>query len=338
MEDRRQGKPDLTEHHTTTVPAIPVIIGPTASGKTGLSLKLAHALSTELGRVAEIVSADSRQVYSGMDIGTAKPGIKERQGIPHHLLDIVTPDINYTAGMFAVDARKCIHQILERGNVPVVVGGSGFYVQALFEGLSAPPADPKVYVQLEERMEHEGYEALYAELYAVDPIAARAHSQNNRVKTLRALACYLQTGKPYSSYSGDSTVNEQGAEPATKFRAKYLGLNPPRPELYERINSRVLEMINDGLVEEARALLDTGYTATSPGMRTVGYAEAICYLNGELGHGAMVSAIQQATRRYAKRQVTWFKRVDEVHWLEGPDLQPAFQWFRTAIEENSTRL
>ncbi|HVZ39567.1 MAG TPA: tRNA (adenosine(37)-N6)-dimethylallyltransferase MiaA [Candidatus Kapabacteria bacterium] len=287
------------------LPIVPVIFGPTCSGKTALALELAQCAER-----VEIVSADSRQIYLGMDIGTAKPSRQERSIAPHHFIDIVTPDTLYSAGRYAAEARACIADILERGGAPLVVGGSGFYIKALFEGLSAPTADPAVLERLAERGEREGYAALYEELIRVDPQAAATHSPNNHVKTLRALGCYYQTGMPYSSWLASEGL------PAAAFVPAYHGIAPPRERLYANINARVHRMLTEGLLDEVRALLAAGQDADAPGLRTVGYAEALRYLRGELDLETMTALIQQSTRRYAKRQMTWFRRVENVRWME----------------------
>jgi len=290
---------------------VPVIVGPTASGKTAMSLLVARSVGN-----VEIVSADSRQVYIGMDIGTAKPSESERREIPHHLIDIIPPSERYSAGRFASDARAVIDEIVARGRLPLVVGGSGFYIRALFEGLSAPAADPAVYRELERRGEVEGYDRLYEELQRLDPTAAAAHSPNNREKTLRALACIVATGQPYSSFATEEAI------PAWDRRPAYFGIAPSRPELYARIDRRVEEMVESGLIEETRGLLEGGYNASDPGMRTVGYREALDYLSGECDIESMIARIQQSTRRYAKRQTTWFRRVEGVRWSERPAPDP----------------
>jgi tRNA dimethylallyltransferase len=289
---------------TLSLLRVPVIAGPTASGKTGLSLELA----ARLGGI-EIVSADSRQIYTGMEIGTAKPTPEERGLVPHHMIDVVSPEVNYTAGDFALAARQAIDGILHRGNLPLLVGGSGFYIRALFEGLGAPTVDQSIYDALVERADREGYEVVHAELEKVDPEAARAHSPNNRVKTFRALTCYLQTGRPYSQFVGENAI---GGAP---FRPVYIGLRIGRDGLYDRINRRVLTMIDQGLVAETEGLLHRGLAPDAPGFRTVGYAEALEHLAGNLTLDRMIAAIQQATRRYAKRQLTWFGRIEGMEWV-----------------------
>lgn len=283
-----------------------VIVGPTASGKTALSLEVA----ARSNRSVEIISADSRQIYTGMDIGTAKPTAMELQQVPHHLINILPPSQRYAAGRFADDATTAIREVLSRGNFPVVVGGSGFYVQALFEGLTAPTADPEIYALLEQRLITEGYDALHQQLQAVDPVAAAAHSPNNRAKTLRALACYLQTGQPYSDFLTANTAA------FLRFVPQYVVLSPSRDLLYRRINQRVLQMLELGFMEEVDRLLANGLTEADPGMKTVGYAEAISHRAGKIDFEQMIELMQQSTRRYAKRQVTWFRRLSDGVWLQ----------------------
>jgi tRNA dimethylallyltransferase len=276
---------------------VPVIIGPTAAGKSALAMRMAGEIPH-----AEIVSADSRQVYIGMDAGTAKPTAHEQSLVRHHMIDIVTPDVAYSAGQYAVAARETIRDARARGATPIVVGGSGFYIRALFEGLGAPEADPQIVALLEQRAEREGYDALVEELRRVDPVAAAAHSANNRVKTLRALACWMQTGRRYSEFGGSGALGRFELEP------RYIGVFPEREELYEQINRRTIAMVRGGLVEETRRLVDR-FGSAAPGLRTVGYKEAIEHLEGRIDEPAMIAAIQQSTRRYAKRQMTWFRSI-----------------------------
>lgn len=304
----------------TERPVIPVIAGPTASGKTGLALALAERVDS-----IEIVSADSRQIYTGMDIGTAKPTAAELRAVPHHMIDIITPDILFSAGQYAERAREIIAGILDRGHRPLVVGGSGFYVRALFEGLTAPTVDQEILARLAERGASEGYEVLHDELARIDPVAAFAHSPNNHVKLLRALCCWYQTGVPYSAFSSAD------ADSQSPYAPRYLALGPPREILYERINARVLEMVASGLLAETAGLLDAGYSAASPGLNTVGYAEALKHLAGGIGEAEMIAMIQQSTRRYAKRQMTWLRKVDGVRWMELPDVAAAEAWLLSGM-------
>lgn len=299
---------------------IPVIVGPTASGKTALSLELADRHPG-----IEIISADSRQIYTGMDIGTAKPSLEELARVPHHMIDIVAPDVLYSAGEYAEAARKAIAGVLERGGTPLVVGGSGFYVQALFEGLGAPTVDPEILAELQKRGEEEGFDRLHEELMRIDPEAARAHSPNNHVKTLRALCCYHQTGIPYSTFISGKSIQE------APFKPVYYVLAPERATLYDRINRRVLSMLEAGLVEETKQLLAAGYEPTAPGLRTVGYAEVLAWLAGEISEPRMIDLIQQSTRRYAKRQMTWFRRLQNVGGSE--DIRFTIDDFRRGMAE-----
>lgn len=275
---------------------VPVLVGPTASGKTALTERIHESFPS-----VEIISADSRQIYIGMDIGTAKPSDEFLARIPHHLVDIIHPDVAYSAGKFERDATDAITAILERGHIPLVAGGTGFYIRALFEGLKAPAADPAVYAELEERMEAEGYDALLRELHSVDPDAARILPPENKSKTFRALACFYQTGVPYTRFLSEGRTSESAFEPVP------FCLLPDRAWLYDRINQRTVRMVEDGLIEETQGLLDAGYDASSPGLRTVGYKEALEFLDGAGTVDEMTAAIQQATRRYAKRQMTWFR-------------------------------
>ncbi len=296
------------------ISSVLVIVGPTAAGKTRLALELATRLPG-----VEIVSADSRQIYRGLDIGTAKPTAAELKAVPHHMIDIINPDAIYSAGRFADDARPVIDEISGRGGIPIVVGGSGFYVQALFAGLGAPPADPAVYAGLEREAAESGYDALYRRLQEVDPEAAAAHSPHNHVKTLRALACHIGTGRPYSSFAGESALGGWDRSPL------YIGIAPDRGDLYARINARVGEMMEEGLIAETEALLARGWRPDDPGMKTVGYREVVRYLAGEIPRETMESDIRQATRRYAKRQMTWFRRVEGIRWMERPDTDRALE-------------
>jgi tRNA dimethylallyltransferase len=320
MGAERSRSAGLNPSEESVRPVVPIIVGPTASGKTKLSLELARRHDR-----IEIISADSRQVYIGMDIGTAKVTAAERSIAPHHLIDIVPPTVNLTAGDYALLARDIVREIVSRGSEPLLVGGSGFYISAFIEGLGAPTVDEEVYAGILGQVEREGYESVYAELLRVDPIAAHAHSPNNRVKVYRALACFRQTGRPYSSFAGASAIER------SLVRPRYLGVAPPRQELYDRINQRVVEMVEHGLVKEVKRLLDAGIPPDAPGFRTVGYAEALKYLSGEYTLDEMIHQTQQASRRYAKRQMTWFRRIPDVHWMNEPDIDRADRWYSDVV-------
>ena len=281
-----------------------LIVGPTAVGKTALSLLIAEK------RAVEIISADSRQIYRYMDIGTAKVSPEVRRQIPHHFIDICLPDEYYSAGMFGKQARQTVEEIVRRGKIPLVVGGSGFYIRALVDGIFELDArDAAVRQQLEARLSEEGLASLYAELQKADPAYAAKISHNDRQRILRSLEVFYVTGKPFSFW------HEQKPEPAP-FEAVFWGLTAERTTLYRRINERVLRMLQEGLEEEVRGLLEMGYSPELNALNTVGYKEMIDYLNGKISRETMIERIQRNSRRYAKRQLTWFRAESRVHWHE----------------------
>jgi tRNA dimethylallyltransferase len=284
-----------------------IIVGPTAVGKTALSLLIAEK------RAVEIISADSRQIYRYMDIGTAKVSPEVRRQVPHHFIDICTPDEYYSAGMFGKQARQTVEEIVRRGKIPLVVGGSGFYIRALVDGIFELDArDESLRRQLEQRLQNEGLSALYRELQKVDPTYAAKISANDRQRILRSLEVFYVTGKPFSAW------HEQKPEPAP-FEAVFWGLTAERATLYRRINERVLRMLQEGLEEEVRRLLEMGYSPQLNALNTVGYKEVIEYLDGKFSRETMIELIQRNSRRYAKRQLTWFRADSRVHWHEVAD-------------------
>ncbi len=299
---------------------VPGIVGPTASGKTKLATLLADRYSQ-----IEVISADSRQIYVGMDIGTAKPSKEIRERIPHHLIDIHAPDHRYSAGQFARNASQAIESIISRGNIPLVVGGTGFYVHALFKGLSAPAADSKIYAELEKRLATEGYESLFNELLRVDPEAARLFPKESRLKTLRALTCWHQTGVCYSTFYDRDRYS-------SNLSPSYCLMLPERKQLYHRINKRVIEMFDEGLVDETKALIGAGYSANAPGLRTVGYKEVIEMFGGKIDSSEVIPAVQQSTRRYAKRQYTWFRNKLDSEVVTVETVSEGVEWFTHWIE------
>ncbi len=281
-----------------------IIVGPTAVGKTALSLLIAEK------RPIEVISADSRQIYRYMDIGTAKVSSEIRRQIPHHFIDICTPDAYYSAGMFGKQARQTVEEIVSRGNIPLVVGGSGLYIRALVDGIFELEArDETVRRQLERRLQNEGLPALYRELHKVDPTYAAKISANDRQRILRSLEVFYVTGKPFSAW------HEQKTEPAP-FEAVFWGLTAERAALYRRINDRVLRMLQEGLEEEVRHLLEMGYSPQLNALNTVGYKEVIEYLDGIFSRETMIELIQRNSRRYAKRQLTWFRADKRIAWYE----------------------
>ena len=280
------------------------IVGPTAVGKTFLSQLLAQKIELE------IVSADSRQIYRYMDIGTAKPDAWFRQKVPHHFIDICDPDEYYSAGLFGKQARQTIEQIFGRNKVPLVVGGSGFYIKALVDGIFELDAkDQEIRNVLESRLNSEGLSALFRQLQEVDPIYAQKISPNDRQRILRSLEVFLITGKPFSSF------HEQQPEPAD-FEAIFWGLTMERKMLYKRINQRVELMLKEGLIDEVKHLLEMGYSPRLNALNTVGYKEVIAYLQNQINYAEMVELIKRNTRRYAKRQLTWFRADKRITWVE----------------------
>ncbi len=274
---------------------LPVLAGPTCVGKTSISIAWAAE------HRAEIISADSRQIYRGLDIGTAKPSPPDLRTVPHHFIDELEWDEPYSAGRFARDAYARITEVLDRGHLPLVVGGSTLYLHALVFGLADVPRVPAtVRRQLEERLEHEGSPSLFAELQRLDPEAAASMDATKTHRLIRALEVYHGTGRPLSSY------HEEQPEPPFTFRT--VVLNRERSALYARINRRVDEMVRLGLLGEVRGLLDRGVEPTAIPMRTIGYREALAHLRGECSFDEMVRLIKRNTRRYAKRQLTWFRR------------------------------
>jgi tRNA dimethylallyltransferase len=286
-------------------PLLPVILGPTASGKTSLSLFLAERLR------GEIVSCDSVAVYRELEIGTAKPSQEERRRVPHHLIDVVAPTEFVTAGDYARLARRTIQEIHARGCVPIVVGGTGLYLRALLEGLFAgPPRSEELRERLREQASERGPEYLHKVLGRLDPAAALAIHQNDVPKVIRAVEVSISSRQPMTE------LWREGREPLRGFRILRIGLNPDREALYQRINARAAEMFARGLVEETRAL-EERYGKNLRPLGSLGYKQATQHLAGELTLPQAVAAAQQGHRNYAKRQMTWFRREPEVHWVEG---------------------
>jgi len=284
---------------------LPVILGPTASGKTSLSLFLAERLR------GEIVSCDSVAVYRELEIGTAKPSQEERRRVPHHLIDVVAPTEFVTAGDYARLARRTILEIHWRGCVPIVTGGTGLYLRALLEGLFAgPPRSEELRERLREQATERGAEYLHKVLRRLDPAAALAIHQNDVAKVIRAVEVSIGSRRPMTE------LWREGREPLRGFRILRIGLNPDREALYQRINARAAEMFARGLVEETRALEERYGKHLRP-LGSLGYKQATQYLAGELTLPQAVAAAQQGHRNYAKRQMTWFRREPEVHWVEG---------------------
>ncbi len=284
-----------------------VITGPTASGKTAIAVKLAKELD------GEIVGADSMQIYKDMNIGTATPDSCELEGVTHHMLNIVTPDTSYDVAEFCRDADICIADILNRGKRVIVAGGTGMYIRVLLKGIhEAPPPDLKIRGNLTKRADHEGWPALHRELVLVDKAAALRIHPNDGVRIVRALEVYLQTGKTMSQWQEEHGFLE------SRYNYLMLGAGCERAVLNDRINKRVDFMIEAGFVDEVKYLLKAGYDSSIKPMQALGYKRVVQFLNRELTFDEMVENIKTDTRRFAKRQRTWFKK-EPVEWFDNFD-------------------
>jgi tRNA dimethylallyltransferase len=282
-----------------------VVVGATASGKSALAIRLAE----EFG--GEIVSCDSVAVYREMEIGTAKPSVDERRMVPHHLIDVVWPDEAYTAGDFSRDAREAIAGITQRGRLPIVAGGTGLYLRAMIDGLfPAPKIDPELRARLRARAAERGAGYLHGVLQRLDKDAAAAIHANDVPKVVRAIEVSLAARQPLTE------MWQQGRDALTGYRILRLGLAPAREELYARINRRAAAMFERGLVEETERLVERyGYECVPLG--SLGYAQAIAVLRGEMTYEMAIAQAQQGHRNYAKRQGTWFRKEREIEWLAG---------------------
>ncbi|MDP8208772.1 MAG: tRNA (adenosine(37)-N6)-dimethylallyltransferase MiaA [Candidatus Electryonea clarkiae] len=287
-----------------------IIAGATASGKTSVAVELAKLIN------AEIISADSRQVYRYLDIGTAKPTNAEREGIRHHGFDIVDPDEHYSAGKFANDAREWIKEISSRGKNVIIAGGSGLYLKALIDGFFGDDIkDPDIRSKLEKRSEKDGLAALHEELKSLDPVCADKTMPNDRHRILRALEVIHASGIPFSE------VHKRKGNPS-QFSSIWFGLKWDRKELYKRIDRRVEEMFDNGLIEEVKSLLDRGWRNKNA-LKSPGYEEIIPFLDSaDMNPETTKSIIKQNTRHFAKRQLTWFGRNERITWLMANNSTP----------------
>jgi len=280
-----------------------VICGPTGCGKTSLSINLAEQFN------GLIIGADSMQIYKFMDIGTAKPTPEERTRVFHYLIDIVAPDESYDAARYGREARDSISRIIDDGKIPFVVGGTGFYIRALLGGLcDASPADPQVRKRLKETARDQGGDCLYERLKACDPDAAAHIHPNDTYRIVRALEIFEISGKPMSFYQKMHGFKDQ------PFEVLKIGVDIERRELYKRIDSRVDQMIAKGFLNEVNTLVKMGYTETLKPMQSIGYRHMFDFLNGRNDWETIVSDLKQETRRYAKRQMTWFRKDTEIIW------------------------
>lgn len=286
------------------------IVGPTATGKSALGMALAERLS------GEILNADALQVYRGFDIGTAKPGAEERARVPHHLIDILEPHEPYSAGEFARRARETIAEIEGRGRLPVVVGGSGLYLRALFQGISpVPPGDPEVRARLRERLAEEGLPALVQELWRLDPPTAARLKPGDTQRVLRALEVALVAGRPLSAFLAEQPFGSQ------RIAVINVGLTVPRSILYDQIAGRVARMVEEGWLEEVAGLLRQGLSPDLPAFQAIGYRQLVRHLRGEGSLDEAIGETVKATRRFAKRQETWFRKESDVTWFSAQELE-----------------
>jgi len=306
---------------TSAIPVL-VLFGPTASGKTGILLKLFNSQSN---LQAEVISADSMQVYRGMNIGTAKPSADERAKLPHHLIDIRDPSEQFNAGDFVRLADEACAEIASRGKLPVVSGGTGFYLKNFILGLSeAPPGDKIIREQLKRELSEKGAASLMEELASCDNVSANRIHINDEYRLLRALEVYRFCGKPLSSFEVNTDKNRP------KFNFLIIGLSRPREELYRRINLRCADMFKQGLAAEVSSLFKSGYTPEDPGLRAIGYREFFVEAAQDGDFSAdkqgkwrlsediegVQTLVAQNSRRYAKRQITFFSGIPNVNWIE----------------------
>jgi tRNA dimethylallyltransferase len=288
-----------------------VLAGATASGKTACAIELAEHIG------AEIVNADSQQVYRGMDIGTAKPTQEEQARIPFHLLDIVEPDASFSVAEWKSLAERVIHAIISKGKRVIICGGTGMYIRALLENwtLAETPQNPEIREELRAKLQQSGAPSLHERLKQVDPATAKRLHPNDGVRIVRALEVFEITQKPISLWQ------EQDQSSRRVRPSHFLGLALPRPELYERIDQRVDTMLEQGLLEEVRTLISQGYAPNHSSLNSLGYKEMCAYVQGELDLQTATEAIKQNTRRYAKRQLTWFRAERKIVWVEVSGLE-----------------
>lgn len=282
-----------------------IIVGPTAVGKTELSLELAEKLQTE------ILSADSVQIYKRLDIGSAKPTIEEMRGIPHHLIDCVAATETFSVSDYAALAKAEIARLHEKGQIPIIVGGTGLYVNSLIYDMhfGASCADDAFRLQMENLAKNHGNTAVHDLLNQVDPVAAARIHPNNLKRVIRALEVNHITGKPFADFASEPSKTKD-------YEVVLIGLVRPRDRLYARINERVMLMLEAGLVNEVKNLKNSGLDDSFQSMQGIGYKEVLSYLDGLTTYDEMVEAIRQGSRNYAKRQMTWFKRYSEIHFID----------------------
>ncbi|HBO84828.1 MAG: tRNA (adenosine(37)-N6)-dimethylallyltransferase MiaA [Deltaproteobacteria bacterium GWC2_42_11] len=296
---------------------VAVIAGPTASGKSKAAIELAKIFNVE------IISADSMQVYRFMDIGTAKPSSEERAEIKHHMIDIANPDEDYTAARFKNEASKAIEDVYRRGKNIFVVGGTGLYIRTLIKGLfMGPGKNEKLRQKLKDLSEKQGSNYIYNILKKVDPSSASKIHPNNKVRIIRAIEVYFTTKRTMSSFQTEHGFLEK------PYDVLYMGLKKERKELYRDIEARVDRMVDNGLINEVKGLIDMGYSPESKAMQALGYREAAKYLNGKLTFENMAYEIKKNTKRYAKRQITWFNKEPDIRWVDANDINAMVSMIR----------
>lgn len=279
-------------------PPLVVVLGPTASGKTALSLELADVFN------GEIISADSRQIYRHMDIGTDKIPLEKRHGIAHHMIDIVDPSERFTVAQFKKESEKIIDDVLQRGKLPILVGGTGFYIDALTKNFELPPENLEMRGRVIQMLQEKGPQGLYEELMRCAPESAKKIHPRNTRYVVRALEIFLATGS-----------GKKDKKNPPRYSCLQIGLSWPREVLFERIDLRVDEQIKRGLLEETQRLLEMGFSKELPSMSSLGYLEMIAHIEGKISLQEVAQLIKKNTRNYAKRQITWFKRDKEINWI-----------------------
>ncbi len=310
----------MADKQTFEAPKIILIVGPTGSGKTGFAIRLARQFN------AEIVGADSMQIYRRMDIGTAKPTPAERAAAPHHMIDIVDPDQDFDAAAYAKMATDIIQQTIDRGRTVFVVGGTGFYIKALIHGLfEKGPSDPAVRRRLRRQLASQGAAVLMGRLQEVDPLAADRIHPNDTYRLIRALEVFEVTGEPLTDFHRRHGFRKR------RFNTLEFGLSWPRPILYERINRRVDAMMAQGFFDEVRQLMASGYGGGLKSMQSLGYRHLAAVVRGDTSLAEAVAMLKRDHRRYAKRQLTWFGARRSIHWLNPDQAESAAERIRTFL-------
>jgi tRNA dimethylallyltransferase len=297
-----------------------IVLGPTAVGKSTTAIELAKRFK------GEVINCDSMQVYRGFDIGTDKPTLEERENIPHHLLSIADPMIQFTAADFVNHALKAIKEIRKRGGLPFITGGTGLYLKALLDGLFPEgEKDPSVRKKLEQEVQHKGLKHLREKLMEVDPVYGEKIGEKDKIRIIRALEVYMTTKKPLSEHflTTHSFVRD--------FNIIKIGLKLERSLLYKKIEDRVDRMFEKGIVRETQELLKQGLSEASPPFRALGYKQVVKYLNGKLSYEEAIEAAKKETRHYAKRQMTWFRKMEGIHWFLPSDFSSIFKLVKNSL-------